>query len=116
MGQLVSGCQHRPQLHPSHRNRQQGRECGGDKPAGGPRRGRADRGSEHALREKLIALIESETGVANVTESTPIEALGVDSLDYISLIQTIRSDIGTVSIDKATSAQTVGDLMAAITA
>jgi acyl carrier protein len=66
------------------------------------------------LREKLIALIEEEVGATGVTESTLIEALGIDSLDFIALLQAIRADIGPISIDAATSASTVGDLIAAV--
>jgi acyl carrier protein len=65
------------------------------------------------MREKLIALIERETGVP-VTETTLIENLGIDSLDFIALIQDIKYEIGPVSLDKATNANTVGDLLAAI--
>lgn len=66
------------------------------------------------MREKLIALIEEEVGATGVTESTLIEALGIDSLDFIALLQAIRADIGPISIDAATSASTVGDLIAAV--
>ncbi len=66
------------------------------------------------MREKLIALIESETGFKGAMDSTPIDALGIDSLDFICLLQMIRVELGPISNDAATSAQTVGDLIAAV--
>jgi acyl carrier protein len=63
--------------------------------------------------QQLLALIERETGVL-ATEQTAIESLGIDSLDFISLIQAIQQEIGPVRRNLAVTAVTVSDLLAAI--
>jgi len=67
-----------------------------------------------AMREKLLLLIRNETGVMDATDDTTIEALGVDSLDFICLLQAIRDKFGPISTETATEARTVGDLIAAV--
>lgn len=66
------------------------------------------------MKKKIIEIIESECAVENITEQTPIEALGLDSLDYIHLLNSIRFGVGNISVDMATSAQTVGELIQAV--
>jgi acyl carrier protein len=63
------------------------------------------------MREKLIALIQNELGDIEVTEKSTFVELGMDSLDYVLLIQEIRSEIGGISDEAARKALTVGDLL-----
>jgi len=63
--------------------------------------------------DKLIELIKEETGCV-VDPSTQIDSLGIDSLDFIALVQAIRSEIGPLDLNKAAAAMTVGDLLKVI--
>lgn len=67
------------------------------------------------MREKLLLLIRNETGVMDATDDTPIEALGIDSLDFVSLLQALRS-LGKIDTRSAVEARTVGDIIAAVKA
>jgi acyl carrier protein len=67
-----------------------------------------------AMREKILLLIRRETGIEDVTDSTRIEALGIDSLEFVSILQEIRNRIGKVSTKDAVEAGTVGELIAAV--
>lgn len=55
----------------------------------------------------VCAVIERETG-QKVTESTPLEELNVDSLEFLDLLILLG-----VSSDNSESYQTVGDLIRA---
>ena len=66
------------------------------------------------MREKLLDLIQDETGITCVGEATPLEDLGMDSLEFRDLLELIRKKIGAVDTGKATEANTVGELMAAV--
>jgi acyl carrier protein len=66
------------------------------------------------MREKLLDLIQDETGIASISEAMPLEDLGMDSLEFLDLLELIRKKIGRVDTGKATEANTVGELMAAV--
>lgn len=66
------------------------------------------------MREKLISIIERENDCTGVTESSTFESLGLDSLDFILIINEIRNEIGPISDADARKCETVGDLLRAI--
>lgn len=60
--------------------------------------------------EQVCAVIERETGQA-VTEETPMDSLGVDSLEFIDLLLTLEDESGkNVPFEKAAELKTVGNL------
>ena len=62
---------------------------------------------------EICALIEQETGQA-VTEATPLEALQIDSLEFLNLLLIIGDAAGKEISDRDVSqAGTVGDLVKA---
>lgn len=63
------------------------------------------------MREKLIALIEEQADFRPVTEETTFEEMGMDSLDFMLLIQDVRSEIGTITDEQVQKLNTVGDLL-----
>lgn len=63
----------------------------------------------------ILELIERETG-EKVEESTALENMNIDSLDFLDLIVVIRKEIGFISDVDAGNALTVGDLMRAVKA
>ena len=64
------------------------------------------------MREKILAIIE-EAGFGPADETSTFEALGMDSLDFICLINEMREHIGPISDEQARKMDKVGDLMEA---
>lgn len=71
-------------------------------------------GIQMNAHDKVIEVIERETGCAGLSAATDIEALGVDSLEYLQLITTIRREIGEISDEAVARACTVGELAQAV--
>lgn len=46
--------------------------------------------------EKVIAVVSRETGAENLQESTFLDSLGLDSLEFLSLMQAIEKDIAPI--------------------
>lgn len=68
------------------------------------------------MRAKAIELICAETGCDSIDETTLIEALGIDSLEFLALVKELDRQIGHIEFDAAVNAQTVGELIGAIAA
>jgi acyl carrier protein len=66
------------------------------------------------MKEKFLQLVRAETGVADATLDTRIDALGIDSLDFQELLLTIREQLGPIPTKRAVDANTLGDLYAAV--
>lgn len=66
------------------------------------------------MREKLISLIEEQTEFRPILEETTFAQMGLDSLDFLLLLQEIRDQIGPVTDAQAIRAQKLGDLMVAV--
>ena len=63
------------------------------------------------MSEKLLTVIERETGQI-VTEETPLDDLGVDSLEFMDLVLMLANETGKDVPDaKLGEMQTVGDLL-----
>lgn len=69
-------------------------------------------------QEQVIAIVARECGKMpeEVTPETDIESLGMDSLEFLSLLICVRDEVGEVTDDVAAKLQTVGDLAAAVQA
>ena len=61
--------------------------------------------------QQLLGLIEEETGVVGITPDMTFEQIGMDSLDYVLLIQEIRQKIGPLTTKQAQSCAKVSDLL-----
>jgi len=66
------------------------------------------------VREKLFLLLERELGAKNLDESTTLEAMGIDSLEFVSLMQCIGHEIKFIPESKYHALNTVGDLLEAL--
>lgn len=67
------------------------------------------------MNDRLIQLIEQETAKSGITLSTTLDDLGIDSLEFIQLLQTIETEgIGRVPDSKIAHIETVGDLVKAL--
>lgn len=64
-----------------------------------------------SLKQKLFALLERELGATSVSESTTLAALGVDSLEFVSIMQCISNEIKSIPESKYYALDTVGDLL-----
>lgn len=64
-------------------------------------------------QERLLSLIDRETGKAATLEST-FDDLGLDSLDLVSLLQAVDEEFGGNVLDKITDIHAVGDILKAI--
>lgn len=63
------------------------------------------------IPERLLSLIDRETGKTATLEST-FEALNVDSLEFVSLMQAIEEEFGvTIPDGEYVSLNKVGDLL-----
>jgi acyl carrier protein len=63
------------------------------------------------LSERVCSVIERETG-QKVTASTPLDALHVDSLEFVSLMLEVGNEFSTTIPDSAmVDMKTVGDLI-----
>jgi acyl carrier protein len=61
---------------------------------------------------KLLAIVSEVSGSEEqVTLEHTFEKLGMDSLDFILMIQQVREKIGTISDADAARCETVGDLI-----
>lgn len=66
------------------------------------------------MREKVLAVIQREVQPppANLSESTPMEALNIDSLEFLDLLVSIGSEIGSdIPDNRIDELKTVGDLI-----
>lgn len=66
------------------------------------------------MREKVLAVIRREVQPppANLSESTPMEALNIDSLEFLDLLVSIGSEIGSdIPDNRIDELKTVGDLI-----
>jgi acyl carrier protein len=63
------------------------------------------------MREKLLAIIEEETG-ERPEPSFRFDALGMDSLEYVDFIGKVEAAFGVQIQDKEMDFSTVGDLLA----
>lgn len=74
--------------------------------------------SEQAIdiAQRVIDVVEGETGRTDITVETRIDSLGMDSLDFLEFIQCIREEIGPVTTNQMVNAETVGDIIRAVEA
>lgn len=63
--------------------------------------------------EQLLGIIKEEFE-QEVTASTTFEQMGIDSLDYLLLLQQVKKKIGPVVDEKAMTCNTVGELLSVI--
>jgi acyl carrier protein len=61
--------------------------------------------------ELLIDIIERDSDRMGVTIDTTFDSLGIDSLDYLLIIQDVRREIGPVTDAQAYKVTTVGELL-----
>ncbi len=67
---------------------------------------------ERILIEKLIKVIEQETGTANISLSTRLDLLVEDSLEFLSLVAAIENAFNfKIPDEKYVEVQTVADLL-----
>lgn len=63
--------------------------------------------------DRLIKAVSDETGAQNVTAETRFDSLGIDSLDFIALIQTVEGLFNCrIADEDYVNLQTIGDLAA----
>lgn len=63
------------------------------------------------ISSQICAVIERETGQA-VTPATPIESLGVDSLEFVNLLLELSNEIGgEIPDSRIPHIKTVGDIV-----
>lgn len=68
---------------------------------------------QHKLERLLF--VAREEGIAGVlTPETKIEELGLDSLEFMSFLTSIRTEMGAISDQDAVKANTLSELAAAI--
>ena len=60
--------------------------------------------------EKVIAVISAETGAGQVSASTRLDSLGLDSLEFVCLMQAIQNTVADVPDGEWASMETVGDI------
>ena len=62
--------------------------------------------------EKIAAIIADHTGgdIAEISEATTFEELGVDSLDTVEMVMRLEEDIG-IELELDGKFETVGDLV-----
>lgn len=60
--------------------------------------------------EKVKQIIAEELGCENVSGETTLEDLGVDSLEFVSLMQAIGRELGEIPEEKWAQIETVGDI------
>jgi acyl carrier protein len=64
--------------------------------------------------EKVLSVVSRETGVGELTAETSIDSLGIDSLEFVSLLLEIEKELGKNSDDeKVSGVETIGDLIKA---
>jgi acyl carrier protein len=65
---------------------------------------------------RVIAIVARELGVEPQTISphTRLDELGMDSLDFVSLLQCINVEIGEIPEDQVTNLETIEDIAKAI--
>lgn len=61
------------------------------------------------MNEKILAIVARETGHANVTPATSFDQLGIDSLEFIHLLNTISEELRVTFA--VSGIETVGDLL-----
>lgn len=66
------------------------------------------------MSNRVIEIVLRETGAKYVTETTSIEDLGLDSLDFVDLLVKISAETGVeIPTAKYGTIQTIGDLIRA---
>jgi acyl carrier protein len=64
--------------------------------------------------EKVLFVVSRETGAGELTAETPIDSLGLDSLEFVSLLLEIEKELGkNPDDDKVPGVETLGDLIKA---
>jgi len=64
--------------------------------------------------EKVLSIVSRETGAGKLTAETSIDSLGLDSLEFVSLLQEIEKELGKNPDDeKVLGVETIGDLIKA---
>lgn len=65
------------------------------------------------MKEKLLDIISRETGYRReiLSMDTPIDSLGIDSLEFVELMLAISNEIGEVPRESYPSLQTVRDIV-----
>ena len=66
-------------------------------------------------REDVLLAIREELGNDSIEESSPAYTMAIDSLDYLSLIQTLRERFGRIKTMQAANAHTIAELISAVT-
>lgn len=68
---------------------------------------------ETCVTSEFLAFVSEETGIP-CDEATAIDVLGLDSLDFLSLLQSIGEKFKEVPDAKIAGLNTVGDILKAI--
>lgn len=64
--------------------------------------------------ERVLSVISRETGAGQLTVETSIDSLGLDSLEFVSLLLEIEKELGkNPDEDKVSGVETIGDLIKA---
>jgi len=66
------------------------------------------------LAMKVTAIVARDSGATNVVLETPLKTLGLDSLEFMQLIITLREEAGEISDEQVARVETVEDLVRAI--
>jgi len=62
----------------------------------------------------VTAIVARDSGATNVVLETPLKTLGLDSLEFMQLIITLREEAGEISDEQVARVETVEDLVRAI--
>jgi acyl carrier protein len=63
-----------------------------------------------SISAKVIEIVQDETGIDEITEHTRIDALGLKSLAFVSLMVAVRRELTDIPDEKWVGFQTVGDI------
>lgn len=67
------------------------------------------------MSPRLLALIAAETGKSGLTLETKLEDLGLDSLEFVSLMLAISNTFREISENQWADLRTIGDIERALT-
>ncbi len=60
--------------------------------------------------EKVIAVVQRETGREEIDARTRLDSLGMDSLEFMSLIICLRAEIGDIPDEAISYMETIDDV------
>lgn len=65
------------------------------------------------ILDKVISVVSRETGVRALDASTPLDSLGLDSLEFVCLMQAIQGEVADIPDSDWAAINTVGEIAAA---